>query len=212
MATKTNKCTFCKARFPTDMMTSTPAGRFCTHEHAIAYAQAYRDKAMAKHVEKQRKEHRKAKRDNDRTNLNWQHEKTQKAFNKMRRLEEFKWFADRGLEPVCISCSRELGGDQWCAGHYKTRGAQSGLRYDPMNVYLQHNVHCNRELSGDIAGTKTTHGYKKGLIIRFGDEEGQRIIDYCERNTDTVKWCWQELEEMRSEYACNSRELMRLLQ
>ena len=98
----------------------------------------------------------------------------------MRVLQEFKWFADRGLEPTCISCGKKLGGDQWCNGHYKTRGSTPELALDPKNSYLQHNVLCNMHLSGDIEGTKATRGYKKGLIERFGEAEGQAIIDYCE--------------------------------
>ena len=131
----------------------------------------------------------------------------QKTFNKLRRLQEFKWFADRGLEPTCISCGKPKGGDIFCAGHFKTRGAQSGLRFDPKNVYLQHNRRCNSDLSGDIYGTKTTHGYLQGLRNRFGDEEAQKIIDYCETNTEVKKWTCEELIAMRKEWNKQIREL-----
>jgi hypothetical protein len=131
----------------------------------------------------------------------------QKTFNKLRRLQELKWFDDRGMEPACISCGKPMGGDIWCAGHFKTRGAQSGLRFDPKNVYLQHNRRCNSDLSGDIYGTKTTHGYLQGLRNRFGDEEAQKIIDYCETNTETRKWTCDELIAMRKEWNKQIREL-----
>jgi hypothetical protein len=131
----------------------------------------------------------------------------QKTFNKLRRLQELKWFADRGMEPTCISCGKPIGGDIWCAGHFKTRGAQSGLRFDHKNVYLQHNRRCNSDLSGDIYGTKTTHGYLQGLRNRFGDEEAQKIIDYCETNTETRKWTCDELIAMRKEWNKQIREL-----
>ena len=62
-------------------------------------------------------------------------------------------------------------------------------------------------LSGDISGTKTTRGYKQGLIDRFGEEEGQSIIDYCETHSDPVKWTWEELEKMRSSFNKRIREL-----
>lgn len=62
-------------------------------------------------------------------------------------------------------------------------------------------------LSGDISGTKTTRGYKQGLIDRFGEEEGQEIIDYCETNSDPVKWTWEELEKNRAKYNARIREL-----
>jgi hypothetical protein len=131
----------------------------------------------------------------------------QKTFNKLRRLQELKWFSERGLEPTCISCGRPKGGDIFCAGHFKTRGAQSGLRFDPKNVYLQHNRRCNSDLSGDIYGTKTTHGYLQGLRNRFGEEEGSRIIEYCNTHTETVKWDCEQLKRMRAWWSKEIREL-----
>jgi hypothetical protein len=139
--------------------------------------------------------------------LSKQLELCQKVFNKLRRLQELKWFADRGLEPTCISCGKPKGGDIFCAGHFKTRGAQSGLRFDPKNVYLQHNRRCNSDLSGDIYGTKTTHGYLQGLRNRFGDEEAKNIIDYCETNTEVKKWTCDELIAMRKDWNKQIREL-----
>jgi hypothetical protein len=131
----------------------------------------------------------------------------QAVFNKLRRLQELKWFADRGMDPTCISCGKPKGGDIFCAGHFKTRGAQSGLRFDPKNVYLQHNRRCNSDLSGDIYGTKTTHGYLQGLRNRFGSEEAQNIIDYCETNTAVKKWTCEELIAMRKDWNKQIREL-----
>lgn len=166
----------------------------------------------AKQVQaKEDKASRAASKEAKRRDLKWQHSLTQKAFNKMRVLEEKLWFKERGLEPECISCGRPIGGDQWCCGHFKTRGAQSGLRYDPKNTYLQHNHRCNMNLSGDIEGTKTTRGYKQGLKDRFGEEEGQAIIDYCESNTAPVKWSWEELEKMRQSFNQRIRDLESVL-
>lgn len=66
-------------------------------------------------------------------------------------------------------------------------------------------------LSGDIEGTKTTRGYKQGLKDRFGEEEGQAIIDYCESNTTPVKWSWEELEKNRAQYNARIREIEKLI-
>ena len=62
-------------------------------------------------------------------------------------------------------------------------------------------------LSGDIEGSKTTRGYKKGLLDRFGEVEGQKIMDYCEQNSSPVKWTWEELEKMRADFNARIREL-----
>jgi len=129
-----------------------------------------------------------------------QHVLTQKVFNKMRKLQEFKWFADKGVEPYCISCGKTIGGDQWCNGHFKTVGANGRLRYDEVNSHLQHNRSCNMAKSGDIYGDKNSKGYIQGLKDRFGDDKAQEIIDYCESNTAPRKWTGQELSEMRKRY------------
>lgn len=169
------------------------------------------DYAQGIRAEKQAKEARKAKADFYKQDRSKQLDLCQTVFNKLRRLQELKWFRDRGIEPSCISCGKPKGGDIFCAGHFKTRGAQGGLRFDPVNVYLQHNRRCNSDLSGDIYGTKTTHGYIQGLKNRFGEQEAARIIEYCETNTQVVKWTCEELESMRKEWNKEIRVLERLL-
>jgi len=143
--------------------------------------------------------------------LPWQHKQCKKVFNKLRRLEEFKWFADRGLQPICISCGGELGGDEWCCGHFKTVGAQGGLRYDKVNTYLQHNVRCNKNLSGDVYGTNTTRGYLKGLADRFGEDKAKAIIEYCETHSQAVKWVASDLQALRKQWNKEIRILEKLL-
>lgn len=218
MANKKRKCKHCGEYKLAEEGIKTPAGWFCKIEHATKYARERQERARDRQLNKAKAEQRKAdkatraaSRDAKRRDLKWQHKLTQKAFNRMRVLEELIWFKRRGIEPECISCGRPLGGDQWCCGHFKTRGAQPGLRYDPKNTYLQHNHRCNMNLSGDIEGTKTTRGYKQGLKERFGEEEGQAIIDYCESNTAPVKLDWEELEKMRSQFNERIRELENLI-
>ncbi|UKH48609.1 hypothetical protein [Vibrio phage vB_ValP_FGH] len=218
MPNKKRKCLHCKEFSNAEEGIRVPAGFFCSLDHATKYAKAKQERARERQQQKAKAEQRKtekatraASRDAKRRDLKWQHKLTQKAFNRMRVLEELLWFKQRGLEPECISCGRPLGGDQWCCGHFKTRGAQSGLRYDPKNTYIQHNHRCNMNLSGDIDGTKTTRGYKQGLKDRFGEEEGQAIIDYCESNTAPVKWSWEELEKNRALYNARIRELEAML-
>lgn len=141
----------------------------------------------------------------NRKSLPRQHKLTQKAFNKMRVLEELVWFREKGIEPECISCGKP--NMDWCCGHFKTVGSQGALRYDPDNTYLQCNRYCNMGLSGNISGNKTSPGYRQGLIDRFGCSAGQEIIDYCDSNTKTVKWEWQKLEDMRADFNEKIREL-----
>ncbi|MCP4061618.1 MAG: hypothetical protein GY738_31000 [Pseudoalteromonas sp.] len=154
-------------------------------------------------AEKKRKENKKAVKDLNRTSLKWQHAQTQPVFNRMRRLQELKWFSEKGLEPTCISCQKPLGNDIWCNGHFVSVGANGSLRYDKKNSYLQHNRSCNMAKSGDI------EGYKKGLIARFGGDKGLAIIDYCKESNTPVKMSWQDIEELRKEF---NKEIRLMLQ
>lgn len=210
MSNRKKRCKQCKEYVDVKNGLHVPVGFFCCFNHAREFAtlalvkrqQAQRAKAKQSQA-KRSKANSAALRDHNAQDLGWQHKQTQKAFNKMRKLEEKKWFKDRGLEPECISCGKHLGGDQWCCGHFKTLGAQPELRYDRRNTYLQHNYNCNKNLSGDITGTKTTRGYKNGLRERFGAAEGQAIIDYCESHTASKKWTCDELDTFRKE--CNEK-------
>lgn len=147
----------------------------------------------------------KARKEAVKTNAQWADE-AQEIFNKMRRLEELLWFKERGIEPYCISCQKPLGNDQWCCGHFKTRGARPDLAFDQRNAYLQHNVRCNKNLSGD------TVNYKIGLLYRFGQREGQAIIDYCEVHQKTPKRTTDDWKAMKKEYRARIRELEKTLQ
>lgn len=165
-----------------------------------------RDKALAREKKKAKdaaKANRKAVLDLNRRDRRWQHKQTQPVFNRMRRLEELLWFQERGIEPYCISC-RNTHMD-WACGHFITVAAAGRLRYDPRNTFLQCNMNCNSAKSG------ARGDYEEGLIFRFGDHEGQAIIDYCKSNTGPRVWDWLELENMRIEFAARSRELVKMV-
>ncbi len=196
MANSKRKCKYCKKSTREYIVVNMSA--FCSFDEAVKYASENKSKGK-KIVERN---NRKAVVELDKRSLKWQHDKTQPVFNKLRRLQEFKWFSDRNLEPVCISCQKPLGNDQWCNGHFKTVGSNGRLRYDFRNSYLQHNYNCNQQLSGDV------EGLKRGLAIRFGDDEAAEIIDYCETNNSPIKRTWQELEELRKEFNKQIKELL----
>lgn len=197
------KCRHCKQPFtPRNSMTVV-----CSPKCALEITRANAAKEREKKKKADRKLQRLRRDEVKRSQLSWQHKRTQLSFNRMRVLQELDWFHSRGLVPTCISCGKPLGGDQWCCGHFRTRGASPELRYDEKNTFLQHNRRCNQMLSGDIEGTKTTHGYKKGLLLRFGDEEGQKIIDYCESYHPAKNYTCEQLEEMRAGFNRVIREL-----
>jgi hypothetical protein len=174
---------------------------FCSIEHAVEFSlvKAANDADKAK-KDKNNAFDKKVKDDD----AKYQLKLTQPVFNKLRKLQEFKWFADRGLEPTCISCDKP--NMDWCNGHFKTRGSQKALALDPMNSYLQCNRYCNMGLSANINGNKTTRGYLQGLRDRFGEAKAQEIIDYCEIDRK-AEWTGLELIAMRKQMRKEIKEL-----
>lgn len=186
---------------PRKNLVKTPKGNFCSYDDAIKWANEQTSKRIKREINKvkqvavkEAKANKKALTELNRKTIKWQHKQTQPVFNKLRRLQEFLWFSDRGLEPVCISCQKPLGNDQWCNGHFKSVGANGRLRYDFMNSYLQHNRSCNMAKSGDAVN------YEKGLISRFGEKKGREIISYCEENNKPLKLSWQDIEALRVDF------------
>ena len=195
---KTKACKFCKKKSDKESGVMVNMSFFCNFkcaaQHGIKLSLASKKRQSA-NKDKAHKDRKKAFRLSD---TNHQHKLTQAVFNKLRVIQEKKWFSDRGLEPVCISCDKP--NMDWCCGHFKSRGSQGNLRYDESNTFLQCNRYCNMALSGNISGNKTTRGYIQGLHDRFGNEKAKEIIDYCESNKQTKKWTGEELAEMRAEF------------
>lgn len=156
-----------------------PLTEACGIKCAIALAEIKRRK-------KADKEHRERKRQL-KPMSHWLKE-TQKVFNEYIRLRDYR-------EP-CISCGT-LDAPEWCAGHYRTRGAASHLRFNEQNVHKQCNKHCNLELSGNI------QNYRPRLIAKIGLE----AVEALENDNSTKSWTYEELEEMRKHYRALIREL-----
>ena len=200
-AVKKKKCKICSNTFTAFNSLAT----VCSVPCAAELGKSSREKKERKEIKIKNTERQDKKRIFNENDLSKQHKLTKTVFNRLRVLQEKKWFADRGLWPECISCGKE--DMDWCCGHFKTVGSQGNLRYDLMNTYLQCNWACNKNLSGNIEGNKTSRGYKQGLRDRFGDDEGSRIIEYCETNTEVKKWIGVELKEMRKEFSRQIREI-----
>lgn len=206
MANSTRKCCGCKERFRTESMIRLPVGYFHSVDCSIQYANKKTAAKVKKQKDQVKKNNARQKRAFKTNDVSHQKELTQAVFNRMRRLQELKWFRDRGLEPECISCGK-INMD-WCCGHFKTVASSGALRFSVSNTYLQCNRYCNKGKSGNIEGCKNTRGYKKGLVERFGYPKGISIMDWCEQNQANIKrWTGAELIEMRKEFNKQIREL-----
>jgi hypothetical protein len=166
------------------------------------------EKKAARDAYKERHEHKKAKTKLANEDRRLQLKLTQTAFNKLRRLEEVKWYRDRGLEPECISCGAKSNKPGYfCCGHFKTVGAHAELRFDEINTALQCNRYCNMGKSGNINGDKHTRGYIVGIMLRYGDTEGKARLDYLNGPHDAKKFTCEELIAMRKDFNARVREL-----
>lgn len=176
---------------------------FCDVECAYSHARAIQAKKAAKDLTEQKKRDRERlvqlKRPSEHAS------EAQELFNKMRRLECLLWFKERGLEPVCISCQKPLGGDVWACGHYKTRGARKDLAFERLNTHLQHNFSCNKHKSGDVDGQKI------GYAMIYGEDEAKRILADLEVRREIPKRTPDEWEAMKKQYRLEIRRLQALL-
>lgn len=202
------RCKYCKQKFEA---TFSSLDKFCSTEHAMAWLatpegvaaskKAKQRVARSKELE-EKKQHTERKRAFQNKDRSWLLSRAQTEFNRMRRLQELKWFKDRGLEPECISCGVKLTKQNWCCGHFITVGSCANLRFEPKNTYLQCNKRCNQELSGNINGNSHTRGYRQGLRDRFGEEDGNEIINWCKENQHVVKsWTCEELGMMKARFS-----------
>ena len=119
--------------------------------------------------------------------LSWFAKKAQKAFNEFIR--------ERDRNEPCISCQRHHSG-QYHAGHYKTVGAKSELRFNEDNCHKQCSV-CNNHLSGNLAE------YRINLINKIGIKR----VEALESHNEPVKHGREDYEQIEKHYKKKLKEL-----
>jgi len=188
MANSKARCLHCREYHPSDSVLRLPAGSFCSLQHAVDYGRAKAQKAKEK---AQKATHKAQKAKVKEGDIRHQHKLTQSTVNRLCLL------LDQGKP--CISCGRpDQGGRMRNAGHFKSRGANSGLRYDLLNLHGQC-VPCNLYQSGNV------EGYRSGLLERYGSA----IVDYLDTAPRVKAWTAPELIQMRSEVSEEIRRLER---
>ena len=92
-----------------------------------------------------------------------------------------KFIRGRDKDNGCISC----GGPVQQAGHYRSQGQFSSLRFDPINVNGQC-IRCNMFLHGNLIE------YRKGLIKTYGES----LVNDLEKLKGVYKWNREELDNI----------------
>jgi len=186
-STKPNKCRFCKARMPEDKE------RQVLHDDCM---QPWIDSRLAKiaaaREKKDRAEFRerkaKLKRIPDLI------KEAQTAFNAFIR--------ERDRDQTCICCGRTgtnvdgLHAHGWDAGHYRSTGSASHLRFNEDNCHRQL-VYCNRHGAGRAVD------YRIGLVVRIGIAR----VEALEASNAPHKWERDELIAIRALYVGKLKEL-----
>lgn len=107
------------------------------------------------------------------------------------------YIRERDHDLPCISCGT-FDTVQWEAGHYRSRGKASHLRYHEDNISKQCH-HCNVQLSGN------QQQYRLGLIEKIGAER----VEALENNNTPHRYTIEELEAIRKHYSALRRQLVK---
>jgi hypothetical protein len=182
MANSKRKCRWCKTYGSPEDGKVINGAFYCSLDHAIAYGRAKAPQAL----QKAHRAEKAAYRAKDTGALK---KSAQAAVNKLCRL------LDQGKP--CISCGKpDEGGLKVNAGHYKSRGANSALRYNLVNLHQQCVV-CNLHKSGN------SEGYRVGIIQRYGIE----MLDYLNNAPRLKDWTADELHQIIHEARAETKRL-----
>jgi len=150
-----------------------------------------RNEYVMKHLNKKKrevnKENAKAKKEFNENDRKFLLELAQKTVNTFIRMRDGKY---------CISCESSGEGRQYQAGHYKSQGGNSALRFDENNLNVQC-VYCNMHQSGNLAK------YRINLIKKIGIDE----VIYLETTKNTKLWTVDELKGIIKIYKQKIKEL-----
>jgi hypothetical protein len=107
---------------------------------------------------------------------------------------------DKAAGHACICCGSPLEwgkfGGAVDAGHYRSTGSASHLRFHEDNCHAQR-ADCNRYGAGRAVD------YRIGLVSRIGLDR----VEAIERNNEVTKWTREGLRAIKAEYQAKAAEL-----
>lgn len=154
-------------------------------ECQVEYASRVASRSAAKRMAVERKA-LKVHRDKLKTRSQWLKE-AQVEFN--------RYIRERDRELPCISCGRFHTGS-YDAGHYRSVGAASHLRFNEDNCHRQC-VPCNQHKSGNVVE------YRIQLCHRIGVGR----VESLEASNGQVKWSIEDAKRIKAEYKAKLKAL-----
>ena len=180
---KPRKCKCCPEKFIPRTTTQT----VCSPKCALQLA-----KQLSSRKQKQQEKAERAawnKRKADVKPLKHWEDATQRVVN--------DYIRERDRDLPCISCGTWVT-VQWEAGHFRSRGAASHLRYNEDNIHKQCH-RCNAELSSNAIS------YRAALVVKIGSER----VEALENNNTPHRYTREELKSIRMHYRALMRELIK---
>lgn len=165
-----SKCAICRAEFVRKSISAKTCG------DSICKTELKRQKER----KKAEKESTKIRREKLKSRNDWLNE-VQKVFNAYIRARDGN---------ICISCGTQSPNIQYCAGHYRSRGAAPQHRFNELNVHVQCNRRCNRALSGNIVN------YRPALIEKIGLD----AVEAIENDNQERRYTIEELIKLKAIY------------
>lgn len=178
---KPKKCKCCPEKFIPRTTTQT----VCSPKCALQLA-----KQLSSRKQKQQEKAERAawnKRKADVKPLKHWEDATQRVVN--------DYIRERDRDLPCISCGTWVT-VQWEAGHFRSRGAASHLRYNEDNIHKQCH-RCNAELSSNAIP------YRAALVVKIGSER----VEALENNNTPHRYTREELKSIRMHYRAKLRAL-----
>ena len=189
------KCPECAEKYqPTRQLQPCCEKMECKASYAIRHVEATRKRRRMQEMNVQRADRKviKVKLDKLKTARDWTKE-AQIAVN--------SYVRERDKSKPCISCGCLLTGSDaggaFDAGHYRSRGSASHLKFD-----AERNIHgqckrCNRYLGGNYSD------YRTGLIDRIGLDDLEKL----EADQTPRKYSIEELKAIKAKYTAMTKEL-----
>ncbi|HDZ0373705.1 TPA: recombination protein NinG [Klebsiella pneumoniae] len=181
------RCKICREKFTPTFENH----RWCCPEHGAEFAMQELEKKRDKQAQAKAKKERAA----------WRKRKA--AVKPLRHWEDMTqrvvndYIRERDHDLPCISCGT-FETVQWEAGHYRSRGKASHLRYNEDNIHKQCH-HCNVQMSGN------QQQYRIALVEKIGAER----VEALENNNTPHRYTIEELEGIRRHYSALRRALIK---
>jgi len=177
MANSKRKCKSC-GEYVREFIV-TPKGVFCNIDSAVKYS--YANKRKGAEVIRKEQKKKDVKRKKELKSAGDYIKEAQAAVNKYIRL--------RDRNKPCVSCGsnpKQKHGGSFDAGHYRSRGSASHLRFNILNIHKQC-VKCNRFNSGNAVD------YRIELIKRIGEDN----VISLENNNNPRKFSIEYLQRVK---------------